>query len=124
MNNKKILIADDEPQIRLLISTIISKKYDILIADDGQQAIDIAYAENPDLILMDIIMPKLDGYHACSAIKNNQLTRNIPIIMLSGIEYPLNKKLASEVGANGYITKPFSPKQLLETIGQYLKHTE
>jgi len=120
MDKKKILIADDESNIRLLVSSMLSKDYIVLKASGGEEAIDIARSQNPDLILMDILMPKLDGYTACSTLKKDPATKAIPVVMLTAVGYELNKRLAKEVGADGYITKPFNLPDLLDTIGQFL----
>jgi len=121
MDIKKILIADDEINIRLLVRSMLDRYYTVIGASDGEEAINIARSQKPDLILMDILMPRLDGYAACHAIKTEQATKAIPVVMLTAVGYELNKKLAKEVGADGYITKPFSPQGLLNTIGQFLK---
>jgi two-component system alkaline phosphatase synthesis response regulator PhoP len=120
MNRKKILITDDEEHIRLLVSSILSKDYAVLEASDGREAVDMARSYQPDLILMDILMPKMDGYTACNAIKQDPLTRAIPIVMLTAIGHELNVKLSQEMGANGYITKPFTPRDLQDTIKSFL----
>ena len=116
MDKKKILIADDEPNIRLLVSGMLSQDYIVIAASDGEEAIALARKKKPDLILMDIMMPKMDGYAACSVLKADPATRAIPVVMLTGVGHELNKKLAKEVGADGYITKPFSMEELLETV--------
>ncbi|MDD5082033.1 MAG: response regulator [Dehalococcoidales bacterium] len=121
MDKKKILIADDETNIRSLLRDLLDSEYTILEANNGDEAIRMAQGQNPDLILMDIMMPKTDGYTACSIIKTDQTTNKIPIVMLSGIGYDLNKKLAREIGAEGYISKPFSLQDLRDTIDQFLK---
>jgi len=121
MDIKKILIADDEINIILLVRSMLDRYYTVIGASDGEEAINIARSQKPDLILMDILMPRLDGYAACHAIKTEQATKAIPVVMLTAVGYELNKKLAKEVGADGYITKPFSPQGLLNTIGQFLK---
>lgn len=121
MSNKKILIADDEPSIRLLVSSMLGKDYTVLEVSDGQEAINIARSQKPDLILMDIMMPKVDGYTACAALKTDQTTKKIPVVMVTGVGHELNKKLANEIDADGYITKPFSLQSLLDTIGPFLK---
>ena len=124
MDRKKILIVDDEQNIRLLVSSMLGNKYSVPKAKDGEQAVDIARSQKPDLILMDIMMPKLDGYAACHAIKTEQATQAIPVVMLTAIGYELNKKLAKEVGTDGYITKPFSLRDLLDTIGKFSEYPE
>ena len=120
MDRKKILIVDDEPNIRLLVSSILSKDYIVLVAKDGEEAINIARSQKPDLILMDILMPRTDGYTACAEIKKDPATGAIPVVMLTAVGYELNKTLAKQVGADGYITKPFSPQDLLNTIDRWL----
>ena len=120
MGKKKILIADDEPNIRLLVSGMLGKDYIVLKASDGEEAIDIARHQKPDLILMDIMMPKVDGYTACHTIKTDQTIGVIPVVMLTAVDHELNKKLSKEMGADGYITKPFSTRELLDMVGQVL----
>ena len=120
MDKKKILIADDEQSVRELIKRLLSQDYIVLEAGDGEEAIDIARSEKPDLILMDILMPKVDGYIACYQIKQGQDTKAIPVVMLTGVGHELNKKLSWEVGARGYITKPFSLQDLLDVISPLL----
>ncbi len=121
MEKTRILVADDEQYIRLLARRLLSDKFTVLEASDGAQAVDTARKHKPALILMDIMMPNMDGYTACSTIKTDQLTKRIPVVMLTGLGYELNKKLAEEVGADGYITKPFTSEKLLETIGKILE---
>ncbi len=121
MEKKCILVADDEQNIRLLVRRFLSGKFTILEASDGAQAVDMAHQHKPDLILMDILMPNIGGYDACSMIKNDQLTKRIPVVMLTGLGFELNKKFAKAVGADGYITKSFTSEKLLETIGKILE---
>ena len=115
---KKVLIVDDEPNVRRLSNKILSKKFDIVEAEDGQQAIEMAISQQPDVILMDMMMPKMDGLTACHMIKNNPATKSIPVIMVTAIGFELNIKLSQQMGANGYVTKPFAPKDLLDKISQ------
>lgn len=120
MNNKrKIVIADDELYIRLLVKDILEPEYVILEASDGEEALNITRTQQPDLVLMDILMPKLDGYTACYTIKTNELTKDIPVVMLTGIGHELNRQLSQEMGATGYITKPFNPEDMLDKVRQY-----
>lgn len=121
MAKKKVLIVDDKEPIRQLVSNILAKDYTVLVAIDGEEAINMARRQKPDLILMDILMPKVDGFTACSTINQDPATRDIPVVMLTGIDYELNKKLSREIGAQGYITKPFSPEDLRATVGRFLK---
>jgi two-component system alkaline phosphatase synthesis response regulator PhoP len=121
MKKKKILVVDDEQNIRLLLSRMLEKEYTILNATNGQEAIDVARNEKPDLILMDLMMPWVDGYTACSAIKTDTATSAIPIVILTAVGFELNKQLAERVGANGYLTKPFSKLELMKIIGPLLE---
>jgi CheY-like chemotaxis protein len=115
-----ILIADDELNIRLLVSSMLGKDYVVLVASSGQEAVDIAQRQKPDLILMDIMMPNMDGYSACYAIKKDEATATIPVVMLSAVDQELNKQFASQMGADGYITKPFRLQDLQSTIDKFL----
>jgi CheY-like chemotaxis protein len=120
---KKVLIVDDEPNVRRLSRTILSKKFEVIEAEDGKQAIDIANTENPDVILMDMMMPRLDGLTACHTIKSSPTTKSIPIIMVTAIGFELNIKLSQQMGASAYVIKPFSQKELLDKITQVLQTT-
>ena len=117
---KKILIADDDSNIRALVRRMLGSDYLVLDAGDGDEAVSLARRHSPDLVLMDILMPNTDGYTACLAIKQDPLTRGIPVVMLTGIAYELNKKLSQQMGADGYITKPFDSKSLLDGISDIL----
>lgn len=121
---KKILIADDEASIRLLVRSILSNNYTIIEAADGQEAVKAAQRHKPALILMDILMPKKDGLQALYEIKTNLATKTIPVVMLTAVNQELDRKLCAEMGAAQYITKPFSPQELLHTIAQFLKCPE
>ena len=116
MDRKKILITDDEDSIRLTVGRLLSNDYVVLEAANGVEAVEIAKGQKPDLILMDLIMPKMDGYTACAQIKACAETKEIPIIVLTAIGHELNKKYATEMGAAGYLTKPFNIKEMLKLI--------
>ena len=117
---KKILIADDDSNIRAIVKRMLISDYLVLDAGDGDEAVSLARRHSPDLILMDILMPNTDGYTACRAIKQDPLTRGIPVVMLTGVAYELNKKLSQQMGADGYITKPFDSKSLWDGISDIL----
>lgn len=121
---KKILIADDEPSIRLLVRSILSYNYTVIEAADGQEAVEAALKHKPALILMDILMPKKDGLQALYEIKTNLATKTIPVVMLTAVDQELDRKLCADMGADQYITKPFSPQELLDTIDRLLKSPE
>jgi CheY-like chemotaxis protein len=114
---KTILIVEDEPKNMTLTRDLLKiSGYETIEARDGKEGVEKAKAAKPNLILMDIMMPKMDGYAACTAIKADQSTRHIPVVMLTAVGYELNKKLAKQMGADGYVTKPFSRQQLLDAI--------
>ena len=117
---KKVLIVDDEPNVRRLSHTILAKTFDVIEAEDGRQAIDMAIAQKPDVILMDIMMPKMDGLTACHVIKKDPATNAIPVVMVTAIGFELNIKLSQQMGATGYVTKPFSPQDLVGKITEVL----
>jgi len=120
MDKKRILIADDEPGIRLAVTRMLDKDYVVLEASNGEEAVKMAERERPDVILMDLMMPSMDGYTACSLIKADQGTNMIPVIILTGIGHEFNKKFAMEMGADGYITKPFTTQALANVIASIL----
>jgi CheY-like chemotaxis protein len=114
---KTILIVEDEPKNMTLTRDLLKiSGYETIEARDGKEGVEKAKAAKPNLILMDIMMPKMDGYAACTAIKADQSTSHIPVVMLTAVGYDLNKKLAKQMGADGYVTKPFSRQQLLDAI--------
>ena len=119
--SKLILIVEDDPKsLKLTRDLLQVSGYATIEATDGKQGVELAKAKKPDLILMDIMMPKMDGYTACSKIKADQATKVIPVIMLTAVGYELNEELAKRLGANGYITKPFTREELLDAISQFL----
>jgi len=119
-----ILIADDEQSIRSLVRKLLGDKYIVLEAADGETAVDMARRYKPALILMDILMPKMSGYAALHAIKTDPVTKEIPVVMLSGLGDELDKELAKQMGADWYITKPFSLQDLKKTFSKLLKSPE
>ena len=119
---KKIMIVDDEQTIRLLVKRMLGSNYTVLEAKDGQEAIDLTLSQKPDLVIMDIMMPRKDGITALNELKSNQSTRKIPVIMLTGVDYALNKELTERMGAAKYVTKPIRPQDLINVINQVLGH--
>ena len=118
---KVILIVEDDPKsLKLTRDLLRASGYTTIEATDGKQGVELAKSRKPDLVLMDIMMPKMDGYLACDAIKKDKVTRGIPVVMLTAMGYELNKELARKLGADGYITKPFTRQELLDVINQFL----
>ena len=121
MAKGKILVVDDEIYIvHILDFSLGMEGYEVLTALDGEQALEKARAEHPDLIVLDIMMPKLDGYETCKLLKADPATKGIPVILLSAKGRNVDQKIGFEVGADDYITKPFSPRKLVERINAVL----
>ena len=121
IDTRKILVVDDEQNIRLVLRGMLGKRYIVIEASDGQEAIDIARSRKPDLIFMDIFMPGTDGYTACHRIKADKATKAIPVVMLTAVGHQLNRELGKKMGADEYITKPFKKEGLLDVIDRFLK---
>lgn len=113
----KILIIDDEKNLLRLISHTIQKAgHEILCAAEGTEGLQLATSQSPDLILLDMMMPGIDGLEVCKLLSTTPGTDHIPVLMLSGMSQERDLKRAIEAGAVAYITKPFLPEKLLETI--------
>ncbi len=124
MAKGRILVVDDEIYIvHILDFSLGMEGYEVITALDGEQALEKARAEKPDLIVLDIMMPKLDGYETCKLLKAEVGTKDIPVILLSAKGRNVDQKIGFEVGADDYITKPFSPRKLVERINAILGQT-
>jgi DNA-binding response OmpR family regulator len=123
--SKKILIVEDDEAILELLLEIFSElpEYIVSSAVDGQEAIDAARANNPDIILLDILLPTMSGYDVCRSVKSDTITSHIKVLILSGMAQNMDHKKALEVGADAYITKPFSSDLLLEKVGELLRES-
>ena len=124
MNPKKVLVVDDEEFVRQLIQ--IKLKFcgiQTIEAENGVEAIEKALAEKPDLILLDIMMPKMNGFETCQRLKSIEETSHIPIVMLTARGDPSAKERGESAGALEYLTKPFSPQKLAERIIEILNRT-
>lgn len=118
----KILVVDDEELIRNVIKEYCENEhYEVIEADNGSEAIDLIKINNFDLIILDIMMPKLDGFSACKEIKK---IKNVPIIMLSARSEEFDKLMGFELGIDDYLTKPFSPKELIARIKAVTKRNK
>jgi len=123
MAKGKILVVDDEIYIvHILDFSLGMEGYEVVTALDGEQALERARTEKPDLIVLDIMMPKLDGYETCKRLKADAETKDVPVILLSAKGRNVDQKVGFEVGADDYITKPFSPRKLVERINAILGH--
>ena len=122
MVNEKILVVDDEEHIAELISyNLTNNGYKVIIANNGIDAVKLAVEEKPSLILLDLMIPGKDGYDVCKDVRSNSEIKNIPIIMLTAKSEEVDKILGLELGADDYITKPFSIRELLARVKAVLR---
>lgn len=118
----KVLVVDDEEYIQHILNFSFSAEgYQVITANDGEEAIEKAKNENPDVIVLDIMMPKMDGYEACRRLKSDPKTRNIPVILLTAKGREVDRKLGNEAGADDYMVKPFSPGRLIERVESMIR---
>lgn len=115
-----ILVADDTACNIELANEILGSEYEILVAADGQEALDIALSERPDLILMDVMMPEMDGFEACRCLKADARTRDIPVIFLSALVDTGPLLRGFEVGGVDYVGKPFHPEELRARVATHI----
>jgi len=121
VDKKKILIVDDEADlVGILEVQLQSMGYSTITAEDGEVGIEMVKLETPDIILLDVMMPKLDGYQVCKLLKNDQTYAHIPIIMLTARAQAQDIQKGKDAGANDYMTKPFDNKILMEKIQKLL----
>ncbi len=119
--NCKILVVDDSPTVRKLISGKLEKcGHEVICAVDGLDALEKINDLMPDLILLDITMPRMDGYQVCKMIRSNETTKDVPVVMISGKDGFFDKVRGRMAGTTGYITKPFGPETLMKTVETYL----
>jgi len=123
INRKRVLIVDDEPTVRRVVRKMLAKDYIVLEAEDGVEAVDVVRREKPDVVLMDVVMPKMDGVGACHLIKSDSDTSVVPVIMLSARVQELDQEYVKDVGADGYIVKPFGSQELMDTISKLLPNS-
>lgn len=118
---KKILIADDRPEVGELVRvTLEGEDYEIFCTSDGKEALKKIRKMKPDLVLLDVMMPEMDGLEVCRKLKKDPQTKEIPIIMLTAKGQEVDKEKGRGVGVSDYITKPFSPSHLLNKIEEIL----
>lgn len=116
----KVMVIDDSKTIRRTAETLLKKSgCDVLTAVDGFEALSMIADNHPDLIFVDIMMPRLDGYQTCALIKHNEMYRDIPVIMLSSKDGLFDRARGRIVGSEQYLTKPFTKDELLDAIRRY-----
>ncbi len=120
-NQAVIMIVDDSKTIRKTAETLLSRAgYSVVCAEDGFEALAKISEHNPELVFVDIMMPRLDGYQTCALVKNNEQFRSTPVVMLSSKDGLFDKAKGRIVGADDYVTKPFSKNEILEVVQRYL----
>lgn len=122
---KKVLVIDDEVDLtETLTFRLQAAGYEVFAAHDGQEGMKMVREVNPDIILLDVMMPKLDGYQVCRLLKFDEKFKNIPVIMLTARGQEQDKSTGKTVGADAYVVKPFDGKALTEKIGEILAKYE
>lgn len=120
-NGLTVMIIDDSKTIRRTAETLLSNEgYEVMAANDGFEALSMITDHRPDLIFVDIMMPRLDGYQTCALIKNNKAYSSIPVIMLSSKDGLFDRAKGKLVGSEQYLTKPFTKDELLEAIHEFV----
>ena len=121
MTKKKILVVEDEESLLKLQSILLTiRGYTVEGAMDGQAALEAVETMNPDLILLDIMLPKIDGFEVCRQVKANEATRHIPVVMLTAKKSMEDRVMGKQAGADLYITKPYKSSMVIETIQRFL----
>ncbi len=121
----KILVVDDEPTIVRLMEFILARQgHQMIVAVNGEEALEKIKGEQPDLVLLDIMMPRIDGYEVAHRLRADPQTAALPIIMLSAKAQDEDVRKGVEVGVNEYITKPFAPDHLVQVVAKHLSRIE
>ncbi|PIW68435.1 MAG: DNA-binding response regulator [Candidatus Omnitrophica bacterium CG12_big_fil_rev_8_21_14_0_65_42_8] len=125
MSKEKMLIIEDEKDIVKMLDYNLKKEgFKTLSAYNGEDGLDMASKENPDLILLDLMLPEIDGFDVCKALKSDPKTSHIPIIILTAKDQETDKIVGLELGADDYVTKPFSPRELIARIKAVLRRAK
>ncbi len=123
LSGLKIMLIDDSRTIRRSAETMLSREgCEVITANDGFEALALIHKHEPDLIFVDIMMPRLDGYQTCAIIKNNSRFRSVPVVMLTSKDGLFDKARGRIVGSDQYLTKPFTRDELLAAVRDQLKH--
>ena len=124
-NSFKVMVIDDSKTIRRTAETLLKKEgFEVITATDGFEALSMIADHQPNLILLDIMMPRLDGYQTCALIKHHRVFRHTPVIMLSSKDGLFDRARGRVVGSDNYITKPFTREELLTVIEQHTDNTD
>ena len=121
MKRARILVVDDSPtDLSLISAPLLAGGFEVITAHDGDEAIAKAASERPDLILLDVVLPKQNGFQVCRTLKKSPESGHIPVIMLTGKNQPSDRFWGMRQGADEYVTKPFQPEALVQSIQRFL----
>jgi len=121
-DKKRILIVDDEPDLLMALKIrLTAAGFEVIMAKDGAEGLEKARKESPDLIILDLMLPKINGYKVCRFLKFDENYKKIPVIMLTARAEEDDKTLGLETGADYYMTKPFDNKELINQINKFIK---
>lgn len=125
MPPKKILVVEDEPDIRKLVHyNLAQERFKVLEAEDGEKALKIARQEKPDLVVLDLMLPNLSGLEVCRILREQPETARLPVLMLTAKAGEADRVVGLEIGADDYLTKPFSPRELVARVKAILRRAE
>ena len=120
-DKKKILVVDDEPDFRMMLrARLEANNYEVSEAEDGAVGLEKARNTKPDLIILDVMLPKMDGYKVARLLKFDEKHRNIPIVLLTARSQQSDRETGMEVGGDAYLTKPYNPEDMLEIVAKLL----
>lgn len=119
---RKVLVADDEESVVELLSAIFDQdpKYELIIARDGEEALDVARRQKPDVLFLDVLMPKRTGYEVCRILKSEPSTAKVKVVIFTALTREIDQQRAREAGADDFIAKPFSPTTILQKLEELL----
>lgn len=117
----RVLVVDDQPEIVRLVQVALQQEHEVLAAYNGEEALRTVAAEQPDLIVLDVMMPVLDGYRVLSRLREDPATRHIPVLMLTAKDEPHDVHLGLSLGADYYVPKPFNPKDIAALVRKHLQ---
>lgn len=121
MTNRTILVIDDDAMNREVMEAFLTaESYQVLLAHNGTEGLQLAKQHRPDLILLDVRMPDLSGYEVCTTLKKQPPTQSIPVMLVTGFDAPEDRRLGAQAGADDFLTRPFSGEQLLQRVANLL----
>lgn len=116
MGRRVLVVDDDEITRRVLDSILDLEEFEVLVASDGEAALELARSEAPDVVLLDVMMPGMDGLEVCRQLKADPATEGVSVILLSALDRAANLRAGEEAGCDAYLTKPFSPRELIDHL--------